>query len=189
VFGLDERIAALSTGASLWIVLAVAVLLGLRHATDPDHLAAVTRLIAGDPITRLGVPGSSALPGSRPRGDAVRLRASASSSTVFFRNPFSKRRRPRLGSSSSCSASGCSLAGAAANSASTRTRTVHGHAGEHSRSASSTVARHRDVAPGAPEVGHLYVVLGDELISQLHLASLWIGDRGSLAGSAFDAHS
>jgi hypothetical protein len=47
VFGLDERIAALSTGASIWIVLVVAVLLGLRHATDPDHLAAVTTLIAG----------------------------------------------------------------------------------------------------------------------------------------------
>jgi high-affinity nickel permease len=47
VFGLDERIAALSTGTSVWIVLAVAVLLGLRHATDPDHLAAVTTLIAG----------------------------------------------------------------------------------------------------------------------------------------------
>jgi high-affinity nickel permease len=47
VIGLDERIAALSTGASVWIVLAVALLLGLRHATDPDHLAAVTTLIAG----------------------------------------------------------------------------------------------------------------------------------------------
>ena len=44
MFGLDERIAALSTGASIWIVLVVAVLLGLRHATDPDHLAAVTTL-------------------------------------------------------------------------------------------------------------------------------------------------
>jgi high-affinity nickel permease len=46
MFGLDERIAASSDGASLWIVLAVAVLLGLRHATDPDHLAAVTTLVA-----------------------------------------------------------------------------------------------------------------------------------------------
>jgi high-affinity nickel permease len=46
VFGLDERIAAFSDGASIWIVLAVAVLLGLRHATDPDHLAAVTTLVA-----------------------------------------------------------------------------------------------------------------------------------------------
>jgi high-affinity nickel permease len=46
VFGLDERIAASSDGASIWIVLAVAVLLGLRHATDPDHLAAVTTLVA-----------------------------------------------------------------------------------------------------------------------------------------------
>jgi len=46
MFGLDERIAASSGGASIWIVLAVAVLLGLRHATDPDHLAAVTTLVA-----------------------------------------------------------------------------------------------------------------------------------------------
>jgi hypothetical protein len=47
MFGLDERIAAHSDGASIWIVLAVAVLLGLRHATDPDHLVAVTTLVAG----------------------------------------------------------------------------------------------------------------------------------------------
>jgi len=47
VFGLDETIAASSDGASIWIVLAVAVLLGLRHATDPDHLVAVTSLVAG----------------------------------------------------------------------------------------------------------------------------------------------
>jgi len=47
MFGFDERIAAFADGASIWIVLAVAVLLGLRHATDPDHLAAVTTLVAG----------------------------------------------------------------------------------------------------------------------------------------------
>jgi high-affinity nickel permease len=46
VFGLDDRIAELSDGASIWLVLVVAVLLGLRHATDPDHLAAVTTLVA-----------------------------------------------------------------------------------------------------------------------------------------------
>lgn len=46
MFSLDERIAAASNGASIWIVLLVAVLLGLRHATDPDHLAAVTTLVA-----------------------------------------------------------------------------------------------------------------------------------------------
>jgi hypothetical protein len=48
MFGLDDQIAALSDGASLWIVIAVAILLGLRHATDPDHIAAVTTLVAGD---------------------------------------------------------------------------------------------------------------------------------------------
>jgi ABC-type nickel/cobalt efflux system permease component RcnA len=47
MFGLDDKIAAFSNGGSLWIVLAVAVLLGLRHATDPDHLAAVSTLVAG----------------------------------------------------------------------------------------------------------------------------------------------
>ena len=46
MFGLDDRIAALSDGTSLWIVVAVAVLLGLRHATDPDHIAAVTTVVA-----------------------------------------------------------------------------------------------------------------------------------------------
>jgi ABC-type nickel/cobalt efflux system permease component RcnA len=45
MFGLDEHLASFSDGATLLIVLAVAVLLGLRHATDPDHLAAVTTLI------------------------------------------------------------------------------------------------------------------------------------------------
>ena len=47
MFGLDDRIAELSDGASVWVVLLVAVLLGLRHATDPDHVAAVTTLVAG----------------------------------------------------------------------------------------------------------------------------------------------
>jgi High-affinity nickel-transport protein len=47
MLGLDDHIAAFSDGGSIWIVLAVAILLGLRHATDPDHLAAVTTLLAG----------------------------------------------------------------------------------------------------------------------------------------------
>jgi ABC-type nickel/cobalt efflux system permease component RcnA len=46
MFGLDGQLASLSDGATLLGVLAVAVLLGLRHATDPDHLAAVTTLLA-----------------------------------------------------------------------------------------------------------------------------------------------
>jgi high-affinity nickel permease len=46
MFGLDDNIAALSHGGSILIVLLVATLLGLRHATDPDHLAAVTTLMA-----------------------------------------------------------------------------------------------------------------------------------------------
>jgi high-affinity nickel permease len=46
MFGLDDKIAALSTGDAFLIVIAVAVLLGLRHATDPDHLTAVSTLVA-----------------------------------------------------------------------------------------------------------------------------------------------
>jgi ABC-type nickel/cobalt efflux system permease component RcnA len=33
---------------TLWVVLLVSLALGLRHATDPDHLAAVTTLIASE---------------------------------------------------------------------------------------------------------------------------------------------
>jgi hypothetical protein len=47
MFGLDDAIANLSDGTTFGIVMAVAVLLGLRHATDPDHLAAVTAVAAG----------------------------------------------------------------------------------------------------------------------------------------------
>src|SRR5437867_7655241 len=48
MFGLDEYIAHASDGTTLLLVVAIAILLGLRHATDPDHLAAVTTLIASD---------------------------------------------------------------------------------------------------------------------------------------------
>ena len=47
MFGLDDWIASYSDGGSFWLVALVAVLLGLRHATDPDHVAAVTTLVAG----------------------------------------------------------------------------------------------------------------------------------------------
>src|SRR4249919_608294 len=46
MFGLDDFLASFSDGTTLVLVIAVAILLGLRHATDPDHLAAVTALIA-----------------------------------------------------------------------------------------------------------------------------------------------
>jgi prepilin signal peptidase PulO-like enzyme (type II secretory pathway) len=45
---LDDWIAGLGGGGSLAVVLLVAVLLGLRHATDPDHLTAVSTLIVSD---------------------------------------------------------------------------------------------------------------------------------------------
>jgi ABC-type nickel/cobalt efflux system permease component RcnA len=48
VFGLDDRIAELSHGGGVGLALAVALLLGLRHATDPDHLTAVSTLVLSD---------------------------------------------------------------------------------------------------------------------------------------------
>ena len=47
MFGLDDLITSYSDGTAAWIVILVAILLGLRHATDPDHVAAVTTLVAG----------------------------------------------------------------------------------------------------------------------------------------------
>jgi high-affinity nickel permease len=48
MFGLDEHIAALGAGEVFAVVALIAVLLGLRHATDPDHVTAVTTLVAGE---------------------------------------------------------------------------------------------------------------------------------------------
>lgn len=61
MFGLDESIAGLGAGGGFAALFGVAVLLGLRHATDPDHLTAVVVLLAGDRrrgtamATRLGL--------------------------------------------------------------------------------------------------------------------------------------
>jgi High-affinity nickel-transport protein len=46
MFGLDDWIAQFSEGAPFVVVLIVGALLGLRHATDPDHIAAMSTLVA-----------------------------------------------------------------------------------------------------------------------------------------------
>jgi cytochrome c biogenesis protein CcdA len=48
VAAVDSWLEGLLHGTSLGVVLLISVLLGLRHATDPDHLAAVTTLIASE---------------------------------------------------------------------------------------------------------------------------------------------
>jgi hypothetical protein len=45
---LDSLITGLFEGAPLLVALGVAFLLGLRHASDPDHLVAVTSLVAAE---------------------------------------------------------------------------------------------------------------------------------------------
>ncbi len=62
---IDSWLEGLLNGTSgatgLGVVLLISVLLGLRHATDPDHLAAVTTLIAAeeerDPVRKAGFMG------------------------------------------------------------------------------------------------------------------------------------
>lgn len=49
---LDQALTSLATGAAFPVVLLVALLLGLRHASDPDHLAAVAPLATEDPADR-----------------------------------------------------------------------------------------------------------------------------------------
>jgi len=45
---LDESLTHLLEGAPLLVALGIAFLLGLRHASDPDHLVAVTSLLASE---------------------------------------------------------------------------------------------------------------------------------------------
>ena len=45
---LDEWLTGLIDGAPLLVALGIAFALGLRHASDPDHLVAVTSLVAAD---------------------------------------------------------------------------------------------------------------------------------------------
>jgi high-affinity nickel permease len=57
MFGLDNWLVHFSDGTTLVLIVAVAIVLGLRHASDPDHLAAVTTLVTNGRggATRLGL--------------------------------------------------------------------------------------------------------------------------------------
>jgi high-affinity nickel permease len=46
--GIDHLLTGWFDGASLLVALGIAFLLGARHATDPDHLVAVTSLVAAE---------------------------------------------------------------------------------------------------------------------------------------------
>jgi ABC-type nickel/cobalt efflux system permease component RcnA len=48
MFGLDDAIAGLGADGGIVVALVVALLLGLRHATDPDHLTAVSTLVMSE---------------------------------------------------------------------------------------------------------------------------------------------
>ena len=53
---LDAWLTGLFAGAPLLVALAIAFALGLRHASDPDHLVAVTSLVTADDAGPRGAP-------------------------------------------------------------------------------------------------------------------------------------
>jgi high-affinity nickel permease len=71
MLGLDDWIASYSDGTGVLMVILVAVLLGLRHATDPDHVAAVSTILAG--TRRRAARGAAALGAAWGLGHAATL--------------------------------------------------------------------------------------------------------------------
>jgi ABC-type nickel/cobalt efflux system permease component RcnA len=47
MLGIDDHLAHLTAGHGAVVVILIAFALGLRHASDPDHLVAVSTLVAG----------------------------------------------------------------------------------------------------------------------------------------------
>ena len=73
MLGLDELIARSGSAGGLGLALVVALLLGLRHATDPDHLTAVSSLVLAD--QRGGARGATTLGVAWGAGHALTLTA------------------------------------------------------------------------------------------------------------------
>lgn len=48
MFGFDEQIVHLGDGGTIFVALLVALMLGVRHAMDPDHLTALSTLVLSD---------------------------------------------------------------------------------------------------------------------------------------------
>ncbi len=67
VESLDGWLTGLFDGAPLLVALAIALVLGLRHASDPDHLVAVTSLVAAEDGDARKAARLGRLVGPRPR--------------------------------------------------------------------------------------------------------------------------
>ena len=76
VESLDAWLTGLFDGAPLLVALGIAFVLGLRHASDPDHLVAVTSLVAADGRRDPRRDPPRRLVGARARGDPGRCSGS-----------------------------------------------------------------------------------------------------------------
>ena len=141
MFGLDERLAGRSAAAASSSRSRSRVLLGLRHATDPDHLTALSTLVLSD--DERGARRAGRLGLAWGAGHAVTLVALGLPVVLV------RRRAARAGRSAPpralvghrdrrARACGCCCAGAAATSTRTRTSTArcrHAHPHVHEEAA------------------------------------------------------
>ena len=67
----DAWLTGLFSGAPLLVALGIALVLGVRHASDPDHLVAVTSLVAADGGDTARRHPARRVVGHRPRRDAA----------------------------------------------------------------------------------------------------------------------
>jgi ABC-type nickel/cobalt efflux system permease component RcnA len=173
MFGLDEYIAELAGGDVLLLVVVVAALLGLRHATDPDHLTAVSTLVAGDG-RRSGTRRAGILGAAWGAGHATTLFAFGVPivlSGAFLPGPMQK--------AAEC-AVGAVIIGLAVRLL-VRWRNGHFHTHEHHHPGG---VRHRHLHPPAPAGAHAHAHAPERELGRTPLQAYAIGLVHGMGGSA-----
>lgn len=75
MFGVDDGLGQMAEGHALAVALGITLVLGLRHTTDPDHLVAVSTLVASESEGDTRRAGRLGLARAGTRLDAAGLRA------------------------------------------------------------------------------------------------------------------
>jgi ABC-type nickel/cobalt efflux system permease component RcnA len=173
MFGLDEYVAELAHGDVLLLVTVVASLLGLRHATDPDHLTAVSTLVAGDG-RRPGTRQAAALGAAWGAGHATTLFAFGVPiviSSAFLPEPLQKTAECAVGL----------MIIVLAVRLLVRWRRGHFHTHEHQHPGG---IRHRHLHPPAAEGAHAHPHAPERELGRTPLQAYGIGLVHGIGGSA-----